>query len=62
MGLKDLLLTLNFTNSKPTKGNVVWRSLVDVNQVKATLKKLKECNWLYKDVSDESVDSAAKDY
>ena len=25
-------------NSKPTKGNVVWRSLVDVNQVKAATK------------------------
>ena len=48
-------------NSKPTKGNVVWRSLVDVNQVKAAIKKLKECNWLYKDVCDESVDSAAKE-
>ena len=39
----------------------MWRSLVDVNQVKAAIQKLKECNWLYKDVSDESVDSAAKE-
>ena len=45
-------------NRKPTKGNVVWRSLVDVNQVKVAISKLKQCNWLYKDISDESVDSA----
>ena len=48
-------------NNKPTKNNVVWRSLVDVNNVKAAIDKLRECNWLYKDVSDESVDSAAKE-
>ena len=35
--------------------------IVNSKQVKATIKKLKECNWLYKDVSDESVDSAAKE-
>ena len=46
-------------NRKPTKGNVVWRSLVDVNQVKVAISKPKQCNWLYKDISDESVDSAA---
>ena len=48
-------------NRKPTKGNVVWRSVVDVNQVKVAISKLKQCNWLYKDISDESVDSAAKE-
>ena len=48
-------------NRKPNKGNVVWCSLVDVNQVKVAISKLKQCNWLYKDISDESVDSAAKE-
>ena len=32
-------------NSTPTKGNIVWRSLVDVNQVKQALLKLKQINW-----------------
>ena len=47
-------------NGRPTKGKVVWRSLVDVNCVKAAIQKLKESNWLYKEVDDDSVDEAAK--
>ena len=47
-------------NGRPTKGKVVWRSLVDVNRVKAAIQKLKESNWLYKEVDDDSVDEAAK--
>ena len=39
---------------------MVWRSLVDVNRVKAAIQKLKESNWLYKEVDDDSVDEAAK--
>ncbi len=40
-------------NGRPTKSKVVWR-------VNAAIQRLKESNWLYKDVSDESVDEAAK--
>ena len=47
-------------NGKPTKLKVVWRSLVDVNHVKAAIQKLKDTNWLYSKVTDESVDEAAK--
>jgi len=47
-------------NGKPTEQKVVWHSLVDVNQVKAAIQKLKDINWLYKEVTDESVDEAAK--
>ena len=47
-------------NGKPTKTKVVWRTLVDVNHVKAAIRKLKESNWLYKEVNDDSVDNAAK--
>ena len=39
---------------------VVWRSLVDVNRVKAAINVLKSSNWLYKDVNNESVDEATK--
>ena len=47
-------------NGKPTKSKVVWRSLVDVNHVKAAINILKSSNWLYKDVKNESVDEATK--
>ena len=47
-------------NGKPTKSKVVWRSLVDVNRVKAAINVLKSSNWLYKDVNNESVDEATK--
>ena len=47
-------------NGRPTKGKVVWRSLVDVNRIKAAIQKLKESNWLYKEVNDDSIDEAAK--
>ena len=47
-------------NGKPTKSKVVWRTLVDVNLVKTAIRKLKQCNWLYKEVSDTSVDEATK--
>ena len=47
-------------NGRPTKGEVVWRSLVNVDLVKTATKTLKEINWLYKDVNVESVDKAVK--
>ena len=47
-------------NGRTTKSKVVWRSLVNVNRVKAAIQKLKESNWLYKEVDDDSVDEAAK--
>ena len=47
-------------NGTPVKSNAVWRSLVDFNRVKWALLKLKEINWLYQDVHDNSVDEASK--
>ena len=47
-------------NGRPTKGQVVWRSLVNVDLVKTATKILRKTNWLYKGVNDESVDEAAK--
>uniref|UniRef100_A0A1X7TRC4 Uncharacterized protein n=1 Tax=Amphimedon queenslandica TaxID=400682 RepID=A0A1X7TRC4_AMPQE len=41
---------------QPTKSNNVWRSLVDVKNIKAALRKLKEINWLYRSVDDDSID------
>ena len=38
----------------------MWQMLVDVNKVTKAFQKLKEINWLYKDVDDNSVDESAK--
>ena len=48
-------------NCKPTKDKLVWRSLVDVNDIKVALKKLKETNWLYQNVNDTSFDEVSKE-
>ena len=47
-------------NGVPTKGKVVWRSLVDINAVKAAFVKLKEINRLYKNIDDKSLEEATK--
>ena len=47
-------------NGRPTKSKVVWRSLVDVNKVKAAIAKLRCINWLYKDMGQGSVDTATQ--
>ena len=36
-------------------------NMVDVNSVKEAVRKLRECDWLYKDVDKESVESAARE-
>ena len=45
---------------QPTKLNNVWRSLVDVNKVKAALRKLKQINWIYRSVDDDSIDESSQ--
>ena len=35
-------------DSRPTKDNVVWQSLVDKNNVRRAVEKLKDTNWLYR--------------
>ena len=47
-------------DGRPTKDKVVWQTLVDVNDIKRAVKKLKETNWLYKNIDENSVDDAAK--
>ena len=47
-------------NGKPTTSKVVWRSLVNVDHVKAAVQKLREINWLYNEVKDDSVDEISK--
>ena len=47
-------------NSRPTKSNVVWRSLVNVNHVKTAIRILRSCNWLYRNVEDKCIDETTK--
>ena len=47
-------------DGRPTKDKVVWQSLVDVNDIKRAVAKLKEKNWLYKNIDENSVDDTAK--
>ena len=47
-------------NGKPTKAKVMWRSLVDVNDLTAAVRKLREINWLYKDIDEQSLDEVTK--
>ena len=35
----------------------MWRSLVNVNQVKAAFRM---CNWLYKDITEGTIDEATR--
>ena len=47
-------------NGKPTKAGVVWRILVNIDDVKAAVSKLREINWLYQNVDESLVDNAVK--
>ena len=47
-------------NGKPTTSKVVWRSLVNVDHVKAAVQKLREINWLYSEIRDNLVDEVSK--
>ena len=47
-------------NGKPTKTNVVWRSLVNIERVKAAIRKLKEIHKLYKSVEADSLDETTQ--
>ena len=40
--------------------NVVWQGLVDIDNVRRAVEKLKDTNWLYRTVDEHSVDEAAK--
>ena len=47
-------------DGRPTKDKVVWQSIVDVDNVRHAVDKLRETNWLYRTVDDDSVDEATK--
>ena len=43
-----------------TKDKVIWQSLLDVESMKKAVKLLKDTNWLYQNIDEDSVDDAAK--
>ena len=47
-------------DGRPTKDKIVWQSLVDVDSIKSAVKKLKDTNWLYQNIDEDSIDDAAK--
>ena len=48
-------------NGKPSKLNVVWRSLINVDALKGAIHKLKEINWVYKEVDEDDLDDVARE-
>ena len=44
----------------PTKEKVIWRSFIDIKKIKAALNKLKDINWLYRNVKLDSVEESAE--
>ena len=47
-------------NGIPSEKKVIWRSIVDVSAVKTAIRKLREINWLYKEVADTSINEVAQ--
>ena len=47
-------------DGQPTKDKVVWRGIVDVDNVRHAVDKLRDINWLYRTLDGNSVDEATK--
>ena len=47
-------------DGKPAKDKVVWQSMVDVDNVKEAVQRLKEINWLYKNTDEVCVGDVIK--
>ena len=47
-------------NGVPTKKRIIWRTLVNINNLRAAITKLKDINWLYSSVDDSSLDEVAR--
>ena len=59
VGLPDPELYI-LISGKPSKNKVLWQSLMNVDQVKAAVQKLRFLNWLYANVNDSSIDDASQ--
>ena len=48
-------------NSKPSeKRKFIWQSLINVDKLKGALRTLKNINWLYADLDENSLDDALR--
>ena len=47
-------------DGQPTKDKVVWQGIVDMDNVRHAVDKLRDTNWLYRTLDESSVDEAAK--
>ena len=47
-------------DGRPTKDKVVWQGIVDVDNVRHAVDKLRDINWLYRTLDNNSVDEATK--
>ena len=48
-------------NSKPSeKRKFIWQSLINVDKLKGALRTLKNINWLYADLDENSLDDASR--
>ena len=62
----DIMSTLpdpelyNIVDGRPTKDKVVWQGIGDVDNVRHAVDKLRDINWLYKTLDENSVDEATK--
>ena len=45
----------------PTKKRIIWRTLVNINNLRAAITKLKDITWLYSSVDDSSLDEVARE-
>ena len=45
-------------DSRPTKDKIVWQGLVDIDNVRRAVQKLRDTNWLYRNVDDSRIDEA----
>ena len=47
-------------DSRPTKHKIVWQSLINIDNVRRAVEKLKNTNWLYSNVDQSSINETAK--
>ena len=47
-------------DSRPTKDKIIWQGLVDIDNMRRAVEKLKDTNWLYRNMDDGSIDEAAR--
>ena len=47
-------------DGRSTKDKIVWQGIVDVDNVRHAIDKLRDTNWLYRTLDENRVDKAAK--